>query len=276
MQLPDDSYFCGNKWRKLKYNLIQARAGDYERLLTFGGAYSNHIAAVASAGKLFDFSTVGIIRGEEHLPLNPTLRHATQTGMQLHYVSRGEFRRKGEPAVRAKLEENYGKVYILPEGGTNAVALQGVEELVGELRAQIAINEQTYLAISCGTGGTMAGLILGMAGQGQVLGFPALKGDFLAGEVKALLAAQARKWENWSMFTDYHFGGYAKYQPTLVAFMEQFIEQYEIPLDPIYTAKLFYGVFDLLEKGFFPSGSQVIVVHTGGLQGMEGWKERFG
>lgn len=272
----DDLCFCGNKWRKLKYNLIQAKAAGYRQLLTFGGAYSNHIAAVGSAGKLFGFSTVGIIRGEEHLPLNPTLLHATEQGMQIHYMSRSEFRRKMEPEVLQQLEERFGRAYVLPEGGTNASALQGVEELVAELRAQTMIDARTSVAVSCGTGGTMAGIILGMAGQGQVVGFPALKGDFMEGEVRHLLASEGASWDNWSIQADYHFGGYAKHKPELVRFMADFAQQYGVKLDPIYTSKLFFGVFDSIERGVFEVGDKVIVVHTGGLQGIKGWEERFG
>ena len=273
---PDDFCFCGNKWRKLKYNLIQAKAAGYRQLLTFGGAYSNHIAAVASAGALFGFSTIGIIRGEEHLPLNPTLLHAKEQGMHLQYMRRSEFRRKQEPEVLQKIEEQFGPAYVLPEGGTNASALQGVEELVAELRAQTAIDARTSVAVSCGTGGTMAGIILGMAGQGKVIGFPALKGDFMKGEVKQLLANEDASWENWSIQADYHFGGYAKHKPELVTFMADFTQQYGIKLDPIYTSKLFFGVLDLIEQGVFEAGCKVIVVHTGGLQGIKGWEERFG
>lgn len=273
---PDDLCFCGNKWRKLKYNLIQAKAAGYKQLLTFGGAYSNHIAAVASAGQLFGFSTIGIIRGEEHLPLNPTLRHAKGQGMHIHYMSRSEFRKKQEPEVLKRLEEEFGIAYVLPEGGTNASALQGVEELVAELRAQTVIDARTSVVVSCGTGGTMAGIILGMAGQGQVLGFPALKGDFMEGEVRQLLASEGVSWENWSIHRDYHFGGYAKHKPELVTFMADFAQQYGIKLDPIYTSKLFFGVLDLIEQGALEVGDKVIVVHTGGLQGIKGWEERFG
>lgn len=191
-------------------------------------------------------------------------------------MSRGEFRRKQEPEVLQRLEQRFGPAYVLPEGGTNAAALQGVAELVAELRAQTVIDTRTYIAVSCGTGGTMAGLIKGMAGQGQVLGIPALKGDFMTGEVEQLLASEGAKWENWSIQGDYHFGGYAKHKPQLVTFMADFAQQYGVKLDPIYTSKLFYGVFDLIEKGAFEVGDKVIVVHTGGLQGIKGWEERFG
>lgn len=196
--------------------------------------------------------------------------------MQIHYMSRSEFRRKMEPEVLRQLEERFGLAYILPEGGTNTSALQGVEELVAELRAQTVIDASTYLAVSCGTGGTMAGIILGMAGQGQVMGFPALKGDFMEGEVKKLLASEGASWDNWSIHTDYHFGGYAKYKPELVTFIADFTQQYGIKLDPIYTSKLFFGVLDLIEQGVFEVGEKVIVIHTGGLQGIKGWEERFG
>jgi len=196
--------------------------------------------------------------------------------MRTQYMSRSEFRLKEDQAVLEKLEEKHGAAYVIPEGGTNSSALQGVAELVGELRAQTTIDNQTYLTVSCGTGGTMAGLIKGMAGQGKILGFPALKGDFMTKEIQKLLAEQQIEWDNWSVNSDYHFGGYAKHKPELVAFMREFAAEYKIKLDPIYTSKLFYGVFDLIKKGAFEVGSKVVVVHTGGLQGIKGWEERFG
>ena len=270
---PEDIHFCGNKWRKLKYNLLQAKEAGHTQLLTFGGAYSNHIAAVASAGQLFGFKTIGIIRGEAYPVLNPTLRHATQMAMTLQYWSRSDYREKNSPEALARLRQSFGKFYLLPEGGTNQLALQGVAELVDELHQQLSIDKQTYIALSCGTGGTMAGIIRGLQGQGQVLGFPALKGNFMQDEVRRCLGTEAKDLTNWSMQNTYHFGGYAKHKPELLDFLDFFQVEYGIELDPIYTAKLCFGVLDLLKKGFFSLGSKVVIVHTGGLQGMAGFKE---
>jgi len=272
---PEDIHFCGNKWRKLKYNLLKAKEEGQSQLLTFGGAYSNHIAAVASAGQLFGFKTIGIIRGEAHPVLNPTLRHATQMAMALQYWNRSDYREKNSPEALARLQQCFGEFYLLPEGGTNPLALQGVEELVDELRLQLSIDAQTYIALSCGTGGTMAGIIRGLQGKGHVLGFPALKGDFMQDEVCRCLGHDKEELTNWSIQNTYHFGGYAKHKPELLEFLDFFQVQYGIALDPIYTGKLCFGVLDLLKKGFFPPGSKVVIVHTGGLQGMAGFRERL-
>lgn len=271
----EDIHFCGNKWRKLKYNLLQAKEEGHTKLLTFGGAYSNHIAAVASAGQLFGFETIGIIRGEEHPVLNPTLRHAKAMSMELQYWNRSDYRQKKSPEALAQLKKSFGEFYLLPEGGTNLLALKGVEELITELQTQLPIDEQTFIAVSCGTGGTMAGLIRGLQGKGQVIGFPALKGDFMQDEVRHWLGTEAKVLTKWSMQNTYHFGGYAKHKPELLSFLDSFQAEYGISLDPIYTGKLCFGVLDLLKKRFFPPGSKVVVVHTGGLQGMAGFKERL-
>lgn len=270
-----DEYFCGNKWRKLKYNLIKARAEGHQQLLTFGGAFSNHIAAVASAGQLFGFKTIGIIRGEAQVSLNPTLQHAEAMGMRLVYWDRARYREKENPAAIAALKKSFGSFYLLPEGGTNALALQGVGELVSELRAQIKLDHQTYLTLSCGTGGTMAGVILALQGQANVIGFPALKGDFLQTEIENLLLQPGKKLTSWSLQTTYHFGGYAKHQAELLSFMHLFKANNDIKLDPIYTGKLGFGVHDLIQKGYFLTGSTIIMIHTGGLQGIKGFQQRF-
>ncbi len=271
----EDIHFCGNKWRKLKYNLLKAKEEGHTQLLTFGGAYSNHIAAVASAGQLFGFKTIGIIRGEEHPVLNPTLQHATKMTMKVRYWSRSDYREKNSSEALAQLKKSFGEFYLLPEGGTNQLALKGVEELVDELHLQLSIDEQTYIALSCGTGGTMAGIIRGLRGQGQVIGFPALKGDFMQEEIRSWLGTGGMLLTNWAMQNTYHFGGYAKHKPELLQFLDFFHAEYGISLDPIYTSKLCFGVLDLLKKGFFPLGSKVVVVHTGGLQGIAGFRERL-
>lgn len=271
--------FCGNKWRKLKYNLRVAREQGYSRLLTFGGAYSNHIAAVAAAGALFGFATVGVIRGEVQtqnlastMPLNPTLTYATSMGMQLHYLSRSAFRQKDAPEVREVLEQAYAPYYLLPEGGTNKLALRGCAELAGEIRDQLG-REPDYVCVAAGTGGTAAGLVGGTVGAMHTLVFPVLKGNFMRGEIERWIPDSH---ESWSVVEEYHFGGYAKWTPELLAFMRDFRAATGIVLDPIYTGKLLYGVLAEAQKKRFPAGSTVVVIHTGGRQGIAGFEQRFG
>ncbi|WP_347159539.1 1-aminocyclopropane-1-carboxylate deaminase/D-cysteine desulfhydrase [Pontibacter chitinilyticus] len=263
----------GNKWRKLKYNLEEAKRQQHNTLLTFGGAYSNHIAATAAAGREFGFQTIGLIRGEEHLPLNPTLAFATACGMQLHYISREQYRLKNECTFLAELREKYGQVYLLPEGGTNLLAVKGCTEIVQD----ISITYD-YICCAAGTGGTVAGIVAGLAGEKQVLVFPALKGGgFLRQEIEVLVQQYSgHTYSNWQLLTDYHFGGYAKVKPELLAFIQAFQKRYHIPLEPIYTGKMLYGLFDLIQQSYFPKGSRIIAVHTGGLQGNAGFQERLG
>jgi 1-aminocyclopropane-1-carboxylate deaminase len=264
----------GNKARKLKYNLAAAREQGQHTLLTFGGAYSNNIAAVAAAGRLFGFATIGLIRGEETQPLNPTLAQAAADGMRLHYLDRSSYRRRAEPDFTAELLACYGPAYVLPEGGTNALALPGCAELVADIREQAAFDA---LAVAVGTGGTLAGLLMGLAGQQQAVGVAALKnGGFLQAEVDALTQqASGQIFSNYSLQTGYHFGGYAKPSPELLAFIQQFQQRHGVLLDPIYTGKLLYGVLDLIGQGYFPRGSTVVAIHTGGQQAWAGWNRRF-
>ena len=257
----------GNKARKLKYNLLQAKAEGHTRLLTFGGAYSNHLRAVAAAGQRHGFGTVGLVRGEAHELLNASLAYCRAAGMALHYLDRATYRRRAEPAFLAEMQAQYGPAYLLPEGGTNALALRGVAELVPELLAHTAFD---YLAVAAGTGGTLAGLALGLAEAGlpaRAVGMAALKGaDFLRADINALtLTATGRVLENYELHTSYHFGGYAKLPPALREFMADFERRYGVSLDPVYTSKLLAGVFDLLERGYFAPGSIVVAVHTGGV-----------
>ncbi len=268
----------GNKARKLKYNLQQARAEGHTRLLTFGGAYSNHLAAVAAAGRLYEFETVGLVRGEEHRPLNPTLAHCAADGMVLHYLDRSTYRRRAEPAFLAELQRAYGPAYPLPEGGTNALALRGVAELIGEVRQHTDFD---FIAVAAGTGGTLAGLALGLAEAAypaRAVGVAALKGaDFLRAEVDALtLAAAGRTCANYELHTGYHFGGYAKLPAELRVFIKEFEAQYGVLLDPIYTSKLLFGLLNLIDEGHFAPGSTVVAVHTGGLQAWAGFASATG
>ncbi|MBO3272774.1 1-aminocyclopropane-1-carboxylate deaminase/D-cysteine desulfhydrase [Hymenobacter defluvii] len=264
----------GNKWRKLKYNLREARHLGHNTLLTFGGAYSNHLAAVAAAGPLHGFRTVGVVRGEPTLPLNPTLAGAQAHGMQLHYLDRATYRRKTEPEVLAELLHEVGPAYVIPEGGSNALALPGCAELVTELTQQTDFD---YLCVACGTGGTLAGLLTGLAGTQQAIGVAALKNaDFLRADIDALTrAGTGDTYANWQLYTNYHLGGYAAYSAELMVFIQQFQARHGVLLDPLYTGKLLYAILDLLEQDYFAPDSTVVAVHTGGLQGWQGFRQRF-
>ncbi|MFI0491251.1 1-aminocyclopropane-1-carboxylate deaminase/D-cysteine desulfhydrase [Flavobacterium sp.] len=253
----------GNKFRKLKYNLLQAKAEKQQTLLTFGGAYSNHIAAVAFAGKENGFKTIGIIRGDElesKIAKNPTLKFAQECGMQFEFVTREDYRHKTEAGFLENLKNKFGSFYLVPEGGTNEFAVKGCEEILTE-----ADSQYDFVCCAIGTGGTISGIINSILPHQKVLGFPALKGDFLKDEIRNF----ARN-ENWELINDYHFGGYGKVNPELIAFMNLFYAENKVPLDPIYTAKMIFGVMDLIEKGYFPENSKILLIHTGGIQGIAG------
>lgn len=251
----------GNKFRKLKYNLMQAQKLGHTTLLTFGGAYSNHIAAVAAVGFEFGFSTIGIIRGEEladKINNNPTLSLAQKQGMQFRFISRTDYRHKTSPEFIKQLESEFGEFYLIPEGGTNHLAVQGCREILTEQDKQ----QFDYICCAVGTGGTIAGIIESSSNQQKVLGFPALKGDFLQADI-----AQWTQKTNWQLIPDYHCGGYAKTTPKLLQFVQDFKQKTTIEIEPIYTGKMLFGIFDLIEEGFFPANSQILAIHTGGLQG---------
>ncbi len=272
----EDLAFCGNKWWKLKYNLLHAKAEGHSSLLTFGGAYSNHIAAVASAGKQYNFKTIGLIRGQKVLPLNPTLQFALEKGMKLHFLSRTEYRQKNEKHFLKDLKEQYGSFYLIPEGGTNQLALKGTKELGCEILSFFDQNGPEYITVCCGTGGTVAGIISATNESNKVLGFSVLKGDFLTEEVSHLMKEyHSTLPKNWSIQNDYHFGGYAKFNSNLIDFINWFAEDKKIQLDPIYTGKMMYGLWDLIKKGFFPKNSRIVAIHSGGLQGIAGFNQRF-
>lgn len=258
----------GNKFRKLKYNIAHYQQHDFRGILTFGGAYSNHIAATAAAGKALNIPTMGIVRGQElaQIPkLNPTLSFAKSCGMELKFISRESYRKKDTPEFLAQLKQTYPRVYILPEGGTNDLAIKGCEEI-------LTTHDHTFDIICCavGTGGTLSGLINSSLISQKIIGFPALKGSFLREDI-CKFATQS----NWELCHDYHFGGYAKVNPELIDFMNSFKRNFGIPLDPIYTAKMMYGIFDLLEKGSISKTAKILAIHTGGLQSIEGMNQRL-
>jgi len=249
----------GNKFFKLKYNFLEAQQLGFKKLLTFGGAYSNHIAATAFASQQFGFESAGIIRGEElaHQPLNPTLALAQQFGMQLHFVSREEYRRKQDANYLEALAQNFPAHYIIPEGGTNALAIRGCQEILKDSDAQFDV-----ICCAVGTGGTITGLIEASQPHQQVLGFSALKGNFLNEEVAKLTTKR-----NWSILDDYCCSGYARTSPEVIQFIQHFEAEYDIPLEQIYTGKMLLGISNLIEKGYFPAETKLLILHTGGLQG---------
>jgi 1-aminocyclopropane-1-carboxylate deaminase len=255
-----DPEIPGNKWRKLKYNLRAAKEQGYSTLLTFGGAYSNHIRATAVAGYHFGFSTIGVIRGEEHLPLNESLAFAVSRGMRLTYMDRATYREKTRPEVIASLREQFGDFYLLPEGGSNALAVRGCAELPAEIDIDFDV-----ICCACGTGGTLAGISAGLREGQRALGFSALKGgQFLADEVARLQReGYGRVFENWSIEYDFHFGGFAKRKPELDQFIEDFEARHGLRLDWVYVAKMMYGIYALAEQGRF-DGTTVVAVITGG------------
>ena len=258
----------GNKYRKLKYNLERARIKKKRTLLTFGGAYSNHISAVSYAGKKFGFKTIGIIRGEElkknlinTLDNNPTLRFANENGMKIMFISRSEYRLKESRQFLDKLSHDFGDFYLIPEGGTNELAVKGCMEILEEKD-----KEFDKICSAVGTGGTISGLINSSNEQQDIIGFPALKGDFLEKEIKKIVKSKS----NWKLMLDYHFGGYGKVNEELVNFINNFKFETSIPLDPVYTGKMMFGILDMVKRGRFESGTKILAIHTGGLQGIEG------
>ncbi|MFC8727006.1 1-aminocyclopropane-1-carboxylate deaminase/D-cysteine desulfhydrase [Streptomyces bacillaris] len=248
----------GNKWRKLALNL-EAAAG--RAVLTFGGAYSNHLRATAAAGRLLGFPTIGVVRGDElaHRPLNPSLARCAADGMRLHFVDRTTYRAKGSPEVLAGLLELFGDVEVIPEGGSNALAAQGCTALGRELRGLTDVA-----AVACGTGGTLAGLAAGLGSGQRALGVPVLRGGFL-GEAVATLQRDAFGGETgrWSLDERFTFGGYARTTPELDAFAAGFEDRHGLPVERVYVAKLLFALVTLAEEGAFAPGTRVTAVITG-------------
>jgi len=266
-------FISGNKYRKLKFNLLEAKGKGFSTLLSFGGAYSNHISALSYAGKTKGFKTIGIIRGEElahdfeHLiDTNPTLKFAHENGMRFKFVSREEYRRKENPDFIKDLKSEFGDFYLIPEGGTNTLAIKGCEEILTS-----EDGDFDYICVSVGTGGTISGLINAATNTQTILGFPSLKGEFL----QEIIHEKTMVTKNWKLIHEYHFGGYAKINEILISFINDFNQQTTIPLDPIYTGKMMFGIMDLVKKNFFIKNSSILAIHSGGLQGIEGMNKRL-
>ncbi|UTW64247.1 1-aminocyclopropane-1-carboxylate deaminase/D-cysteine desulfhydrase [bacterium SCSIO 12741] len=261
----------GNKWRKLKYHLQEAQQQN-RPILTFGGAYSNHLAATAAAGHLSGIKTIALVRGERISPLNPTLQFAEDHGMELHFISREQYRQKNSTEFLDQVRDQFGSVHLVPEGGYSVQGMQGCAELVNEIEEPF-----DYILTASGTGTTLAGIASALSKNQQAIGVPVLKsGEFITNEVAALWKIFETKPTIPELWTDFHFGGYARITDDLVAFANSFYREHHIPLDLVYTAKLFFGLIQRLETDYFPEGSSIVVVHTGGLQGNAGMKQRHG
>ena len=253
----------GNKYRKLKYNVEEALQQKHHTLLTFGGAYSNHIPATAYAASRKGLRSVGIIRGEElkgSWEDNPTLSAASEMGMEFEFISRDAYRRRQEDSFLEEILRRHGRVFLIPEGGTNELGIRGCEEILQP-------GDEAFEIICCavGTGGTLAGLSRAAADHQRVIGFPALKGDFLGEEIRDLSPGP-----NWSLSSGYHFGGYGRVTGELIGFINEFKAQTGVPLDPVYTGKMMYGLLHMAKSGAFKKGTQILAIHTGGLQGIKG------
>ncbi|MDT8347904.1 MAG: pyridoxal-phosphate dependent enzyme, partial [Flavobacteriaceae bacterium] len=259
-------HISGNKFRKLKYQLIEAAQSEVDTLISFGGAFSNHLVALAYAGKRFGFKTIGVVRGDElkGKPLNPSLKFCSECGMQLEFVPREVYRQKEQADQVVTLKLAHPNAIIIPEGGTNRLAVKGCAEL-------LTAGHHNYDVITCavGTGGTIAGLITAAEKYQTILGFSALKGDFLSDQVSTLITEPST---NWHITDAYAFGGYAKTSPRLMAFIRQFHERHELLLEPIYTGKMFFGIYDLIQQGYFSTGTKILAVHSGGLQSWGGFE----
>ena len=256
----------GNKYRKLKYNILAAKEAKQDTLITFGGAYSNHIAATAYAGRQEGIKTIGIIRGEElkdKWQNNSTLLLAKEHGMHFKFVTREAYRYKESLEFISQLKKEFKDFYLLPEGGSNSLAIQGCEEILTE-----EDNDFNVITTAVGTGGTISGIINTSSKEQKVIGFPALKGNFLQEDIRKFATKI-----NWELQKKYHFGGYGKVSPELIQFINTFKKETNIPLDPIYTGKMVYGLLEMIEEDCFMPGTKILAIHTGGLQGIKGMNE---
>lgn len=251
----------GNKWFKLKGYLKEAKALDKKIILTFGGAYSNHIVATAAAAKQAGFKSIGIIRGEKPTTVSHTLQNASAYGMNLYFISRMDYKSK---IIPTEILQQYGEedIYIINEGGYGKKGVEGAKDIL----QQIGSSSYTYIIDSVGTGTTIAGLIEGSEKNQTVIGISSLKNNYsLQQEIENLVSEQNKK--RLLLIHDYHFGGYAKYSKQLIDFMNEWYQQTSIPSDFVYTGKLFFAVQDLVQKTYFPQGSKLLIIHSGGLQG---------
>jgi len=264
----------GNKWRKLKFSFEKSKREQLSPIISFGGAFSNHLAALAAAGKLFNFPTIGLVRGEESSQNNPTLKAAKEKGMELRFVSRSQYREKD--ILIKELKKEFRNALIIPEGGADVLGVLGCTEILKEVNEHFDV-----ICAACGTGTTLAGLALSASDDQNVLGFTAMKqGLQLVDRVDELMDRTIKAGFDrihthpYELATAYHFDGFAKVNDELVEFMRNFTKLNGFYLDPVYTAKMFFGLFDMIERDMFPPGTKILVIHSGGLQGLAGMLHR--
>jgi 1-aminocyclopropane-1-carboxylate deaminase len=259
----------GNKWRKLKYNIREFKNGDYDQIITFGGAFSNHIAATAAAGYEFKIPTIGIIRGEKIAEENSTLSFALQKGMKLKFISRTDYRKKNEGTFLKNLLQKHPKSLIIPEGGANKNGIIGCAEITKHS------PDFDVVICPCGTGSTLAGIISQLKKNSYAVGIPVLKNaSYLVSEIQNDLRKINCKTDNWELNFDYHLGGYAKFNEELHQFIERFYKETKIKLDPIYTGKMMYALYDLIAQNKL-NNKRILAIHTGGIQGIKGYEKRY-
>ena len=272
----------GNKWRKLKYNIAHAKQTGKKGIISFGGAYSNHIHALAFACSQAGLPCIGIIRGEAHYANNFTLSWAQHWQMRLTFVDRATYRQRANKTYLEQLQQQYPEYLIIPEGGSNHFAIEGVGEVINELNQQTQFDT---LLTPVGSGGTLAGLINNDKEQHQLLGIAVLKQGsperektdttcYLTNEVTALLPASAKPYNNWQVLSDYHRGGYAKFNDNDCQRILTFSQHCGIDFEPVYSGKMVLALLDLIEAGYFPENHRIVMLHTGGLQGLGGLLER--
>jgi len=262
----------GNKWFKLKHNLAAARRQGKNTILSFGGPWSNHLHALSVAGKNLGFKTIGVVRGTLPEPLTACLADARNAGMELVGVSRADYREKTTSAFITRLRERYGDFYLVPEGGANLEGVQGCAEIPALYQDNSRQENFDLVCMACGTGTMLTGLSL--TSQVPLLGVQVLKGEgYLAREVEsALNRYQLKASCPWHIVDDWHLGGYAKVSPELMVFLTEFEQSHGIPLEPVYSGKLMYGLFTAIKKrDFIPQNSSILVIHGGGLQGLRGY-----
>lgn len=265
-----DPEIMGNKWRKLKYNLQKAKDENYNGIVSYGGAYSNHIAALAAAGRIFNIKTIGVIRGDElNMNSNPTLQKAAKDGMELHFVSRFAYREMKESLTLPFHSDK--KLLILPEGGSNELALKGAREIVDEIQE----DEFDILALPVGSGGTLAGIASALSDNVALWGFYALKGDWIHAYTDNLFQEYEIKRVNYKLFDDQVFGGFSRVNADLLQFILDFRQNFRILLDPVYTGKMLFSVGEMIKNDQIAIGMRILLLHTGGLQGWEGIKHRY-
>jgi len=262
----------GNKWRKLKYNILEAQKNKKDTLLSFGGAYSNHLHALAAAGKQLGLKTIGIIRGEAPQALNPCLQDMLDWGMQLKFIKRIEYKQKNEPDFIQNLRHEFGDFHLIPEGGNNAPGKKGCAELLEEL-------DEHYDVICCevGSGTMLSSLIQSKSNRAsEYLGFAIMKNPQQDQEIKDSLNSSNNLnlvLTPWKINHDYHFGGFAKTTPELNDFIKNFKQQHDIQLEPVYSGKMLWGILDLIRQDYFKAGSKILAIHGGGLQGLRGFQK---